>query len=98
LWLHPGMQHRLCRWAQCTRRAATSLHQVYISTGAGALNHLPDNKVEAILARMRPPLRAAEYDEAVEQAVVDIGLGLAGQGAPVHHTQLKIGLRCSIGR
>jgi uncharacterized membrane protein YgcG len=53
---------------------------VYISTGAGALNQLPNDKVEAILSRMRPPLRAAEYDEAVEQAVVDIGLGLAGQG------------------
>ena len=54
---------------------------MYISTGAGALNQLPNDKVEAILSRMRPPLRAAEYDEAVEQAVVDIGLGLAGQGA-----------------
>lgn len=57
--------------------------QVYISTGAGALGHLPNSKIQAILARMRPTLRAAEYDEAVEQAVVDIGLGLAGAGTPL---------------
>lgn len=57
---------------------AVENRQVYISTGAGALKALPDSKVQTILARMRPQLRAANYDRAVEQAVVDIGLGLAG--------------------
>ena len=71
------------RIGTATSTAAGPVVQVYISTGPGAVNQLPNGKVEAILSRMRPPLRAAEYDEAVEQAVVDIGLGLAGQGGHV---------------
>ncbi len=41
--------------------------QVYISTGAGALAAMPDSSIQAILEKMRPALRAAEYDHAVEQ-------------------------------
>ena len=50
--------------ADCCRPRA----QVYISTGAGARVALPDRKVAAVIAAMRPSLRAAKYDAAVEQA------------------------------
>jgi uncharacterized membrane protein YgcG len=53
--------------------------QVYISTGAGASGALDDAKLVGIIADMRPLLRKGEYDLAIEQAVVDIGLGLAGR-------------------
>ena len=46
----------LCKW-----------WQVYISTGAGALDALPDRKVAAIIAAMKPQLRAGNYAAAVEQ-------------------------------
>jgi hypothetical protein len=45
---------------------------VYISTGAGARVALPDRKVAAVIAAMRPSLRAANYDAAVEQARLSI--------------------------
>ena len=69
-----------------SKRQPASRAQVYISTGAGTLGALPDSKVQGILGRMRPQLRASEYDAAVEQAAIDIGLGLAGAGA--HHHAL----------
>lgn len=53
--------------------------QVYISTGKGAAKEISDNSLSAIIEDMRPLLRAGQYADAVEQAVVDIGLGLAGR-------------------
>lgn len=58
----------------------TCAAQVYISTGAGAQNALPAGKIQTILAKMRPQLRSGDYDEAMVQAIVDVGLGLAGAG------------------
>ena len=43
---------------------------MYISTGAGAHTALPDRKVAAIIAAMRPLLRAADYNAAIEQALL----------------------------
>lgn len=52
--------------------------QIYISTGKGAQEALSDARVASIIADIRSTLRAKDYDGAVERAVVDIGLGLAG--------------------
>ena len=41
---------------------------MYVSTGAGARTALPDRKVAAVIAAMRPLLRATNYDAAMEQA------------------------------
>lgn len=54
--------------------------QAFISTGRGAREALPDSAAVGVVDAMRPLLRKGRYDEAVEQAVVDIGLGLAGRG------------------
>ena len=43
---------------------------MYISTGAGAHMALPDRKVAAVIAAMRPLLRAADYNAAVEQVLI----------------------------
>ena len=59
---------------------AVRARQVYISTGAGAQKPLTDAHLGGIISSMRKSLRAGDYDAAVEQAVVDIGLGLAGRG------------------
>ena len=53
--------------------------QVYISTGVGAQKALSDNSLGDIIASMRPKLRAHNYDEAMEEAIIDLGLGLAGR-------------------
>jgi uncharacterized membrane protein YgcG len=53
--------------------------QVYISTGVGAQKSLSDNSLVDIISSMKPKLRAHDYDQAVEQAIVDLGLGLAGR-------------------
>lgn len=53
--------------------------QVYISTGVGAQKALSDNSLDDIISSMRPKLRAQSYDEAVEQAIIDLGLGLSGR-------------------
>ena len=58
--------------------------QVFISTGRGAQKALSDNSLVDIISSMRPKLRAQNYDEAVEEAVVDIGLGLAGKPRSGH--------------
>lgn len=66
---------------------------MYISTGAGALNALPGGKIQVILGRMRPQLRAGAYDAAMEQAVIDVGLGLAGAGEL--HLHVALSIRCA---
>eukprot|EP00242_Pyramimonas_sp_CCMP2087_P002430 CAMPEP_0198227466 /NCGR_PEP_ID=MMETSP1445-20131203/109333_1 /TAXON_ID=36898 /ORGANISM="Pyramimonas sp., Strain CCMP2087" /LENGTH=310 /DNA_ID=CAMNT_0043907539 /DNA_START=159 /DNA_END=1088 /DNA_ORIENTATION=- len=47
--------------------------QVYISTGRGAKDQLPDNTIDQIIARMKPSLKKADYDAAVEKAVREVG-------------------------
>ncbi|GFR48941.1 hypothetical protein Agub_g10948 [Astrephomene gubernaculifera] len=53
--------------------------QLYISTGAGADKRLTYDVLGDILDDVRPSLKNSKYDEAVERAVVDIGLALAGR-------------------
>lgn len=53
--------------------------QIYISTGAGSMRYLSDNSLVDIISNMKPKLREHDYDGALEQAVIDIGLGLAGR-------------------
>lgn len=52
--------------------------QVYISTGSGARKALSDAQASIIIDRMKPALRAGDYDQAVERAVREVGLTLAG--------------------
>lgn len=52
--------------------------QVYISTGRGARKALSDSQAAIIIDRMKPALRATDYDAAVERAVREIGMTLAG--------------------
>lgn len=52
--------------------------QVYISTGQGAQRAMPDDQAAVIIHRMKPSLRAGDYDIAVERAVREMGLALAG--------------------
>lgn len=52
--------------------------QVYISTGRAARERLTDEYAATIISSMKPSLRRGEYDGAIQQAAVDIGLVLAG--------------------
>ncbi len=54
------------------------LLQVYISTGKAARQRLTDNYASTIVDSMKPNLRRGDYDGAIQQAAVDIGLVLAG--------------------
>lgn len=57
-------------WVQCA--------QVFIFAGKHALEVAPEGRLKQVIDRMRPLLRAGDYDQALEQAVVDLGLVLAG--------------------
>lgn len=61
---------------------AACVPQVFISTGAGNKDILTFEVLGSIIEAMRPALRAGRYGPAVEQAVVDIGLALAGRAIP----------------
>jgi uncharacterized membrane protein YgcG len=47
--------------------------------GSGAASKVPDATVAAIIGSMRPRLQQHQLDEAVEGAVLDLGLALAGK-------------------
>eukprot|EP00899_Mesostigma_viride_P024644 jgi/Mesvir1/5364/Mv15447-RA.1 len=51
---------------------------VYIATGRGASTSLPESSISLVIGRMKPELRAGNYDLAVQGAVRDIGELLAG--------------------
>lgn len=53
--------------------------QVYISTGKGARLRLTDSAASGVIGKMKPYLRRGDYVMAITSAVVDIGMGLAGQ-------------------
>ncbi|KAI8465557.1 MAG: TLP18.3, Psb32 and MOLO-1 founding proteins of phosphatase-domain-containing protein [Monoraphidium minutum] len=61
---------------------ATDDRQVYISTGTGAEARLPRPVLLAVMGNMKPALRERRYDEALLEAVHEIGLGLAGADVP----------------
>ncbi len=52
--------------------------QVAIYAGAGVKERLDEKRIGSIIGAMRPLLRAGKFDEALEGAVVDIGIALAG--------------------
>lgn len=56
--------------------------QVFIFAGKHALEAAPEGRLALVIDRMRPLLREGDYDQAVEQATVDIGLILAGAEPP----------------
>ncbi|MEW5310569.1 MAG: hypothetical protein WDW38_002355 [Sanguina aurantia] len=56
--------------------------QMYISTGTGVMGRLSSSVVDAIIVNARPLLRTNRFDAAVEGAVLDIGLALAGRLSP----------------
>ncbi len=58
------------------------LGQVHIQTGAAGSEDLDEGRVHSVIAAMRPKLQKGDYDGAVEQGVVDIGLSLAGGEIP----------------
>jgi hypothetical protein len=58
--------------------APTPTHRPQPPLPAGSKDALTDSRIEDIISDIRPPLRREDYDAAVERAVVDIGLGLAG--------------------
>lgn len=54
------------------------LLQVYIYAGKGALERSSEAKLKLVIDRMRPVLRQGDYNAALEQGIVDLGLVLAG--------------------
>lgn len=58
---------------------SVSDRQVYISTGTSAQAAMSNSDLEGVISAMKPKLRTLKFDEAVEGAVVDIGLFLAGR-------------------
>jgi uncharacterized membrane protein YgcG len=57
--------------------------QMFISTGPGAEAAGLDGKaIQAVLSNMKAPLRDGRYDDAVLEAVHEIGLVLSGAGVP----------------
>ncbi len=55
-----------------------------LPAGTGAKAKVSDDILAAIIDDMKPQLRSQDYSKAVEQAVVDIGLALAGKSP--HHS------------
>jgi len=53
--------------------------QMYISTGAGTMKYLTHGVLGQIIDQSKPLLRQARYDEAMQYAVVNTGLALAGK-------------------
>ena len=51
---------------------------MFIYAGKHALQVAPEARLKLVVDRMRPLLKAGDYNTAVEQAVVDLGLILAG--------------------
>lgn len=65
--------------------------RVYISTGVGAAKHLHNSVLDIIIGNMKPLLKEGRYGKAVEQAVVEAGLALAGH-RPKDRSQAGTGI------
>lgn len=63
----------------------TSFTQVYISIGSQIEKFASKSRLQEVIFGMRPRLKEGKYDEAMEQAVIDIGLILAGSDPGSHH-------------
>ena len=86
-----GYQAAVANGADGIRNSWTPVVQVYVSTGAGAMDALPTHNNRAHIAAMRTPLRAGDYDSALERAAMDIGLSLAGGEGPRAATRTRAG-------
>jgi uncharacterized membrane protein YgcG len=53
--------------------------QLYIATGRGASEYLPNKELQATIDRMKPLMRGQRYDDAAEQCVSDIARILSGE-------------------
>ncbi|GIL83335.1 hypothetical protein Vretimale_11310 [Volvox reticuliferus] len=53
--------------------------QIFVSAGSGTTSLLTYDVIGDVIDDVRPALKDQRYDEAVERAVVDIGLALAGR-------------------
>ncbi|GIL52991.1 hypothetical protein Vafri_8709 [Volvox africanus] len=53
--------------------------QIFVSVGSGTMSVLTYDVIGDVIDDVRPALKDQRYDEAVERAVVDIGLALAGR-------------------
>jgi len=52
---------------------------MYISVGAGISKKMPKNVIQIVISHMRPSLRAGMYGDAIQRAVLEIGLVLSGK-------------------
>mmetsp|Transcript_159909 Transcript_159909/g.298261 ORF Transcript_159909/g.298261 Transcript_159909/m.298261 type:complete len:391 (+) Transcript_159909:93-1265(+) len=53
--------------------------KMFIATGRGAREHLPDEELQAVLDRMKPLLKGSQYSDAVEQCISDVARILSGE-------------------
>eukprot|EP00201_Polytomella_parva_P007637 CAMPEP_0175065058 /NCGR_PEP_ID=MMETSP0052_2-20121109/15694_1 /TAXON_ID=51329 ORGANISM="Polytomella parva, Strain SAG 63-3" /NCGR_SAMPLE_ID=MMETSP0052_2 /ASSEMBLY_ACC=CAM_ASM_000194 /LENGTH=557 /DNA_ID=CAMNT_0016331511 /DNA_START=200 /DNA_END=1870 /DNA_ORIENTATION=+ len=53
--------------------------QIYVSRGKALKERLNDDALDSVFDRMRPMLKEKNYDSAIEGAVVDLGLLIAGK-------------------
>lgn len=53
--------------------------KMYIATGRGAREHLPDVQLQGVIERMQPLMRDLKYSAAVQQGISDIARLLSGQ-------------------
>eukprot|EP00884_Botryococcus_braunii_P012507 jgi/Botrbrau1/21257/Bobra.39_2s0049.2 len=61
---------------------STGDRQIYIKAGAVAAKELTNSQIQDMIAAMRPKLTKGNFDVAIEQGVIDIGLSLAGASIP----------------
>lgn len=73
-----GVGHQACNNGVLLFLAVQD-RQIYISTGKGAKEALDYDSLGNIINDVKPLLKAARYDDAIERAVTDIGLALAGK-------------------
>lgn len=53
--------------------------QMFIATGKGAREHVPDRELQQVIERMKPLMRSAQYGGAVEQSISDVARILGGE-------------------
>jgi len=63
---------------------AVQNRHLYIATGKGAKEHIPDAELQTVIERMKPLLKNQQYDDAAEQSVSDIARILSGESLSTH--------------
>ena len=65
--------------------------QVFIATGHEISKYASDESLAGVIDNMRLRLKNGAFSEAIEQAVIDIGLVLAGADpSPGHHEESRV--------